>query len=239
LPHRYEFWGRYTPDGDAPHQRVVHADEDTLRFTWVLDGVDTSTEIRVAEEGPESTVVSVYQTGFTFQEALEGTTIRGVLQTFWSLAMGNLVDYVEGREVGPKTDFVTAEFRGEVLIDAPIEAVYTSLTDSGQASAWFGYPIGIEPEVGGRFAMGGLDNNPQPARVIDLDPGHAMSVDWGPGGVVSWELESSGGKTRLTFMQSGFDTDHPPFAAWTGWLGGLTQLRRFHELPDWKPIWLS
>jgi uncharacterized protein YndB with AHSA1/START domain len=238
LPHRYEFWGRYTPEGDVPHQRLVHADDDTLRFTWLLDGEETSTEIHIAEEGPESTTLSVYQTGFDFQQALDGSTIRGVLQTFWSMAMANLVDHVEGRQVGPRTDFTSAQLRGEMLIDAPMDAIYTSLTDSRQATDWFGFPIGIEPFVGGRFAMGGLDNNPQPAKVVDLDPGRSMSVDWGPGGVVSWELAESEGRTRLTFVQSGFDTDHPPYSAWTGWLGGLSQLRRFHELPDWRPIWL-
>ncbi|WP_405113175.1 hypothetical protein OG559_05720 [Micromonospora sp. NBC_01405] len=30
LPHRYAFWGRYTPEGDAPHQRLLHADERIL-----------------------------------------------------------------------------------------------------------------------------------------------------------------------------------------------------------------
>ena len=238
LPHRYEFWGRYTPDGDVPHQTVRYADDRTLRFTWLLDGVETNTGITVDEESADSTVVTVHQDGFNFQEALDMSTVRGVLQTFWSMAMANLVDYVEGREVGPRTDFSGADLRGEVLIDAPAEAVYTSLTDSAQASDWFGFPIGIEPFVGGRFAMGGLDNNPQPAKVIDLEPGRKMSVDWGPGGVVTWELAESQGRTRLTFVQSGFDTGNPPYAAWTGWLGGLSQLRRFHELPDWRPIWL-
>ena len=33
LPHRYEFWGRYTPEGDAPHQRLIHVDDHTLRFS--------------------------------------------------------------------------------------------------------------------------------------------------------------------------------------------------------------
>ena len=238
LPHRYEFWGRYTPDGDVPHQTLRHADDRTLSFTWLLGGVETNTEITVDEEGPDSTIVTVHQDGFSFQEAMEMSTIRGVLQTFWAMAMANLVDCVEGREVGPRTDFTSADLRGEVLIDASAAAVYTSLTDSEQASAWFGFPIGIEPFVGGRFAMGGLDNNPQPAKVIDLEPGRKMSVDWGPGGVVSWELAESQGRTRLTFVQSGFDTGNPPYAAWTGWLGGLSQLRRFHELPDWQPIWL-
>jgi uncharacterized protein YndB with AHSA1/START domain len=237
LPHRYEFWGRYTPEGDTPHQRLVHADDNSLRFTWLLDGVETTSEIRIEELSPESTAISVYQTHFVFQEALDMSTIRGVLQVFWTVAMANLVDYLEGREVGPMTDFATGQLRGEVLIDAPMSAVYTSMTDSAQVSAWFGYPIVIEPFVGGRFAMGGLDN-PQPAKVVDLDPGRAMSVDWGDGGVVSWELAESQGKTRLTFVQSGFDPGNPPLSAWTGWLGGLSQLRRFHELPNWEPIWL-
>ena len=36
LPDRYEFWGRYTPDGAEPHQRVLHASERTLRLAWTL-----------------------------------------------------------------------------------------------------------------------------------------------------------------------------------------------------------
>jgi uncharacterized protein YndB with AHSA1/START domain len=238
LPDRYEFWGRYTPEGDAPHQTLRYADDDTLRFGWLLDGEGTETEIRVAEDGADATIISVYQTGYSFDDAMSGATIRGVLGTFWALTMANLVDYVEGREVGPRVDFTSGQLRAEYVIDAPVDAVYTSLTDSAQASDWFGYPIGIEPHVGGRFAMGGLDNNPHPAKIIDLVPGRSMSVDWGAEGVGTWELAGSAGKTRLTFVQSGFDGDNPPFAAWTGTLGGLTQLRRFHEVKPWRPIWL-
>lgn len=155
LPRRYEFWGRYTPEGDGPHQRLLHADDDTLRFTWLLDGVETSTEIRLAEEGPESTVVTLSQSHFDFAEALSGSTIRGVLQTFWCLSLANLMAYVEGESITPRTDFTSSDLRGEVLIAAPIDRVFESLTDSEQASQWFGYPIGIEPWVGGRYAMGG------------------------------------------------------------------------------------
>src|SRR5262245_11821310 len=32
LPGKYEFWGRFTPDGAEPHQRVLHVDENTIRF---------------------------------------------------------------------------------------------------------------------------------------------------------------------------------------------------------------
>jgi uncharacterized protein YndB with AHSA1/START domain len=238
LPDRYEFWGRYTPEGDKPHQRLLHADGNTLRYGWMLDGLETTTEIRLDENGGGSTIVTISQDGFSFAEAMSGSTVRGVLQTFWSLSVANLAAYLAGEPLTPKCDFTSGDLRGEILIDASADAVYESLTDSEQVSRWFGYPVGIEPYVGGRFAMGGFDAG-HAAKVVDVDPGRKMSVDWGPQGVTTWELESSGGKTRLTFVQSGFSTPEPPYGAWTGWLGGLSELRRFHEVPDWRPIWVS
>ncbi|WP_433316785.1 SRPBCC family protein [Micromonospora chersina] len=237
LPRRYEFWGRYTPEGDAPHQRLLHADDRTLRFAWTLDGVETTTEFELTPEG-DSTVLTLRQSHFSFEEAMSGSSIRGVLQTFWALAIANLNAHLEGRPLLPRTDFTSADLRGEVLIDAPMDKVWTSLTGSEQASAWFGFPIGIEPWVGGRYAMGGFDAG-YAAKVVDLTPGRALSVDWGPTGVSTWELAESGGRTKLTFVQSGFDEGNPPYAAWTGSVAGLAELRRFHEMADWQPIWLD
>ncbi|MDH6466167.1 SRPBCC family protein [Micromonospora sp. A200] len=237
LPRRYEFWGRFTPEGDAPHQRLLHADEDTLRFAWLLDGVETTSEIALTPEGPGSTLLTLTQSHFNFAEAMDGSTIRGVLQTWWSLSIANLAAHLEGRPLLPKTDFTSADLRGELLIGAPVERVWQSLTDSAQASAWFGYPIGIEPWVGGRYAMGGFEAG-YAAKVVDLEPGHRMSVDWGPTGISTWELAESDGKTKLTFVQSGFDEGNPPYAAWSGSVAGLSELRRYHEMADWQPIWV-
>ncbi|MEU9738424.1 SRPBCC domain-containing protein [Micromonospora chersina] len=237
LPRRYEFWGRYTPEGDTPHQRLLHADDRTLRFAWTLDGVETTTEFELTPEG-DSTVLTLRQSHFSFEEAMSGGSIRGVLQTFWALAIANLNAHLEGRPLLPRTDFTSADLRGEVVIDAPMDKLWTSLTDSEQASAWFGFPIGIEPWVGGRYAMGGFDAG-YAAKVVDLTPGRALSVDWGPTGVSTWELAESGGRTKLTFVQSGFDEGNPPYAAWTGSVAGLAELRRFHEMADWQPIWLD
>ncbi|GAB3171167.1 uncharacterized protein YndB with AHSA1/START domain [Micromonospora palomenae] len=237
LPRRYEFWGRFTPEGDAPHQRLLHADDDTLRFAWLLDGVETTSEIALTPEGPGSTLLTLTQSHFNFAEAMDGSTIRGVLQTWWSLSIANLAAHLEGRPLLPKTDFTSADLRGELLIGAPVERVWQSLTDSAQASAWFGYPIGIEPWVGGRYAMGGFEAG-YAAKVVDLEPGHRMSVDWGPTGISTWELAESDGKTKLTFVQSGFDEGNPPYAAWSGSVAGLSELRRYHEMADWQPIWV-
>ncbi|MEV0805278.1 SRPBCC domain-containing protein [Micromonospora sp. NPDC050200] len=237
LPRRYEFWGRYTPEGDAPHQRLLHADDHTVRFAWLLDGVETTSEISLTPEGSGTTLLTVTQSHFNFAEALDGSTIRGVLQTWWSLSIANLAAHLEGRPLLPRTDFTSADLRGELLIGAPMSRVWESLTDSDQASAWFGYPIGIEPWVGGRYAMGGFETG-YAAKVVDLEPGRRMSVDWGPTGVSTWELAESDGRTKLTFVQSGFDEGNPPYAAWSGSVAGLSELRRYHEMADWQPIWV-
>lgn len=208
LPTRYEFWGRHTPEGDTPHQRPLRVDPYTLRFAWLLDGVETTSELQLTGEGPGTTLLTLRQSHFDFAEAMDGSSIRGVLQTWWSLSIANLAAHLEGRPLLPRTDFTSADLRGELTIAAPVDRVWTSLTDSAQATAWFGYPIGIEPWVGGRYAMGGFDTG-YAAKVIDLEPGRKMSVDWGPVGVTTWELAESDGKTRLTFVQSGFDEGNP------------------------------
>ena len=50
LPGKYEFWGRFTPDGAEPHQRVLHADERTIRFAWTVDGVESTVQFELAED---------------------------------------------------------------------------------------------------------------------------------------------------------------------------------------------
>ncbi|MEV5495328.1 SRPBCC family protein [Nonomuraea fuscirosea] len=238
LPERFAFWGRTTPEGDAPHQRLLHADERTLRFAWLLDGEETTTELTLApdETDERRTVVTVSQTHFDFQDVITGKSIRGVLQTYWCQVLTILGEHLEGREPTPMQDFTSPEMRVEVSIDASPEAVFESITSSEAVTKWFGYPIEIEPFVGGRYAMGGFENNPDPAKVLELEPGRKLSVDWGETGVGTWELEGSAGKTRLTLVQSGFDQSNPPHAAWGGFLSGLAELRRFHEVPDWRPI---
>ncbi|WP_280264044.1 SRPBCC family protein [Nocardia wallacei] len=234
LPNVYEFWGPSVPEGDAPHQTVRSAEDGSLSITWLLDGAETTTDIAVGTQDGE-TVVTVTQSHFSFDAMMTGA-VHGVLQTFWALALANLVDYLEGREITARADFTSADFSATVQIDAPVDRVYESLISSEQASAWFGYPIEIEPEVGGRFAMGGIENNPNPAHIVDLVPGERVSVNWGPGGIGTWELEGSDGGTRLTLTSSGFDENNPPYAGWLGNLSGLAELRRYHEIEPWRPI---
>jgi uncharacterized protein YndB with AHSA1/START domain len=245
LPHRYEFWGRFTPEGDAPHQRLLHVDDRRLAFEWDLDGETTNTEITLESDG-DGTLITVSQSHFDFNDAITGHSIRGVLQTFWTLALANLVDHVEGRSLTPKGDFTSrGELRAEWDIAASPEEVFASITDSEVVTHWFGFPIGIEPRLGGRFAMGGLESDPAAAglgdadsvaRYVEFEPGRSLALDWPSMGVNRWELEGSDGHTHITMVQSGFDGE-PPFPGFIGILAGISQLRRLHEVTPFAPIW--
>jgi uncharacterized protein YndB with AHSA1/START domain len=238
-PDRFAFWGRYTPEGDAPHQRLLHLDDRTLRFAWLLDGTETTVEIGLTEQDEATTILELSQTHVPgWAEMLAQQSVRSVLHTFWALALANLIDHVEGRDLTARVDLTSPQLNAEVVIDAPPAAVYDSLVDPAKFSRWFGARVEIEPFVGGRFAMGGFELDEAPGKVVTLEPGQAMTVAW-EDMVFSWELAGSAGKTRLTFVQSGFDPQHPQHGTWMGWLGGVAELRRFHEVPDWRPVWLD
>jgi uncharacterized protein YndB with AHSA1/START domain len=244
LPDRYEFWGRYTPDGAEPHQRVLHASERTLRLAWTVDGVETTVEFTLAEndashEEAGSTLLTLTQSDLpSFAEVLSDKAgPRGELQTFWSLAIVNLSDYLSGRELTPKCDYTSPRLEASVVIDAAPEAVFDSLTQPEQFRRWFGANVDIEPHVGGRFAMGGFELDPGGAKFVEFEPGRKATLRFADGESTTWELDGSEGRTRLTVVQSGFDVDNPPYPGWAGWLSGVAELRRYHEVPGWRTIW--
>jgi len=245
LPDRYEFWGRYTPDGAEPHQRVLHAGERTLRFAWTVDGVETTVELTLTETEDEhadagaGTLLTLTQSDLpSFAEVLADTAgPRGELQTFWTLALENLSDYLSGRELTPKCDYTSPQLAASVVVDAAPEAVFDSLTQSEQYGKWSGAKVDIEPYVGGRFAMGGFELDPGGIKFVEFEPGRKATLQFADGLTASWELDASEGRTRLTFVQSGFDLDNPPYPGWAGWLAGVAELRRYHEVPRWRTIW--
>lgn len=239
LPGTYAFWGRYTPEGDAPHQRPLHVDDTTVRFGWLIDGEDTTVEITLAEHEGE-TVITLSQSHYPgWEAAIREVNILAALHTYWALSMANLIDHIEGRPLTPMVDFTSTDLRAEVLIGGSAQDIYEALMDPEKFSRWFGANIDIEPWVGGRWAMGGFDSPVEPAKILDLEEGRKVTLQFPDSEVSAWELEESGGKTRLTFVHSGFDEGNPPWGAWMGWLSGIAELRRFIEMDDWRSMWLS
>ena len=238
LPGKYEFWGRFTPDGAEPRQRVLHVDEHTIRFGWTVEGVEDTVQFEVADDKDGTLVTLSHSDLPSFEDIIaDRAGARGAVQTFWSLAIANLADYLAGRELTPKVDFTSPELRASLVIDAAPAQVFDSMTRAEVFRKWFGAVVDIEPRLGGRFAMGGFELDPGGAKFVEFEPGRKAALLFADGETTSWELAGSEGRTRLTVTHSGFDPANPPYSAWGGWLGGLAGLRRYHELPGQGPIW--
>jgi uncharacterized protein YndB with AHSA1/START domain len=243
-PARYEFWGRSTPAGDRPRQRLLHVDDHTLRFAWTVEEVETIVEIVLAGTVADGTTLTLSQTGLPpWSVMVAERSVLSVLHTFWALSIANLVDFVEGRPLTPQADFTSPRMQEQIRIGATPAEVFRSIVDPDLFARWFGAKVEVEPRVGGRWSMGGFEQDATPARILELEPDRRFVIEFGDGVVTTWDLTGdqadAAGGTTLTFMQSGFDETSPPYGAWMGWLGGLAELRRFHELPDWRPTWLD
>jgi uncharacterized protein YndB with AHSA1/START domain len=234
LPGRYEFWGRYTPDGAEPRQRVLHAGDNTIRLEWTIRGTATTAELSIEPETDASTVISVSQSHVDWLEAVQEKGLAE-LSTFWSFAITNLIAHLEGRALTPRCDYSSREMRADVDVAASPDRAWQALMDPEIFQQWFGATMDVEPHVGGRWAMGGFDGGAPPAKIVELEQDRKVTMEFHDM-VTTWELEGSAGKTRLTFVYSGFD--EPPYAGWAGWLGGIAELRRYLEMPGWRPMWV-
>lgn len=228
---RYAFWGRFTPYGENPAQRLIQADQ-TLCFAWTLDGHETTVEIEPHEENADATVVAITQTAY--DGVISGYPARLALTVFWSLALGNLTDHLTGREITPRCDHTARDLRAEFVIAAPRRRVFASLTRPEEFSRWFGLPVEIEPYAGGRWSIGG--GGPV-GRVRDVRDGERLQLQE-DSGIPTWDLtdDPADEGTRVRFGLSGYD--HPPYPGWTGWLSAMSSLRRYHEIPGWRPMWV-
>lgn len=230
----FAFWGRYTPQGEVARQRLLQADEPTLRFAWTLGGQESEVSIQLTGEAG-ATVVSVSQTWDEGQEVVPGYPANLALVTFWSLAVTHLADHLAGRPALPWCDYTATDLRAEVPIGAPRQVVYDSLVDSESFSQWFGLKVELEPYPGGLWSIpaGG-----PVGRVLNVEPGVRLWLEE-DSGVAAWELADSGEGTLLTFAFTGSDRTLTPYASWTGWLSSIATLRRYHEVSDWQPLWLD
>ncbi|MET9227975.1 SRPBCC family protein [Lentzea sp. NPDC003310] len=234
----YEFWGRYTPEGERGRQKLLEVTSSSVRFSWQLFGEEHTVELGVEERDGQTLIVASQSPYPDWGLGVEDEGRSGVLQTFWSLSLANLVEHVEGRPVFALCDFSTPEQKVEVDIAAPPADIIHALTDPDVFARYFGARCSIEPHVGGRWAMGDDLEDEHAAKILALDE-ERFAIEFPDGMVTSWELAASEGKTRLTFVQSGFDVSSPPYGSWLGWLSGFADMRRMLELPSWRPLWHS
>jgi uncharacterized protein YndB with AHSA1/START domain len=237
---RFAFWGGSVPQGERGRHRLVGSEPDRLLvFAWTLDGIETEVRIELAAAGGHTDLTLHQDRMPTLQEMMAPQGRRDgrhSMHTFWGLALANLAEHLAGRPLVPRADFRpgrSREIRVELDIAAPPQQVFASIVDPEQVARWFGWPPEIDPRVGGRISFG-LDGE-----ISEFEPGEVLVYADEEGAVVRWELTGSAGGTHLTFVQSGFGADELDSAAQheAGWLAGMADLRRMHELgPGWTPV---
>jgi uncharacterized protein YndB with AHSA1/START domain len=236
---RYEFWGRYAPQGDRARQRLLAAEPGRLlNFSWEFDGSPPSVvAVTLEPHDGGDTVVRVEHSGVP----TAGPANPTALHCFWHVSLANLAAYCESLPTMPPFDF-SVPAQGDALlrtvIDVPPDEVFASLLDPAQVDRWAGGEAVIEPKVGGRYDFG-WDHGP--VTILELEQDKVLAYSWrypdSPETVVRWALRGARGSTYLTLMHSGFDRDELAEQFRQGWPGYLVEVKRMLELGDrWEPI---
>ena len=242
---QYDFWGRFTPgtpnrDGGR-HPLLKAQASNALSYGWRLQDLDTVVDIRLVPRGAETAVIVQH-----FAPGPDGAERADapISDDFWFLSLENLRRAVDGRDDAVVRLDLTASMLGDVThtieIDASPEAVFKALIEPEQMNRWIASNAVVEPHAGGRYDLGwtgyGL------FKILELVPNQRLALmdDDNPEAeshnVLTWTLEGSQGRTRLTLVHSGFAPGHDNSGLYTGWLNFMSWLKSLVEYgPAWQP----
>jgi len=138
------------------------------------------------------------------------------------------------------------QIESEILIDAPAEVVWRTITEPDQITQWFADKVELEVTPGGRGYMG-FGEQGGPVVVETVDPPNRFSYRWNhPTGeepttlnslLVEFTLVREGDRTRLRVVESGLgsiartDIDKQRYASEhnEGWAKFLDRLAGVHS----------
>jgi uncharacterized protein YndB with AHSA1/START domain len=131
----------------------------------------------------------------------------------------------------------------EVLVDAPVERVWSVITEAEHVGAWFGDAAEIDLRPGGAMTLTWEKHGSVLGRVEKVEPPSLFAFRWArPAGaepregnstLVEFTLTGEGERTRLRVVESGFPSlegdDQSKYAAMNteGWRLELEDLRRY------------
>ena len=198
------------PDGtDYPNKIVFTEVVAPERLVYVLAGgkkggpdvqfVSTWTFEALAENETKITIHMVFSSREDRETVIKYGAIEGGRQT-----LERLVEFII-RKGEP--------YRIERTFAAPIDAVWTAITDRDAMSVWYFELKEFKPEVGFEFSFvveheeNRFDHR---CRITEVIPGRKLAYTWryeGHAGesLVTWELSDEGGKTRLRLIHEGLD----------------------------------
>ncbi|MEQ8674609.1 MAG: SRPBCC domain-containing protein [Aggregatilineales bacterium] len=244
---RYAFWGKFTPGNPdkstgTKHEILEIKPDELLKFRWqTTPEITTVVEFHLREDdGITTLLVLQTRSGTDMHHAAVYT-----MEDFWFLTLENLRRYLDGKPSDARVDF-SAKLKGNItwdtLIDAPAERVFDVLIKPEHLNKWIAHNAEVDPRIGGEFSYGW--GGVPPFKIVELEPNRKLAYDWDeedPNGdmqhtIVTWTLEESNGKTRLTIVQSGFAPDADNDGIHVGWRNFLNWIRSLSEYGDtWQP----
>ena len=129
------------------------------------------------------------------------------------------------------------DIRKTVLLDAPIQKVWQAVATSQGLAAWW-MPNTFEPVLGHEFVLHTGPYGDSPCKVTEINPPQRLCFSWGKDWSLTFELRELDGKTELTLIHSGWDTEkvtefNQPHTAIRGFMesgwGDLAKLRSYVE----------
>lgn len=237
---RYDFWGRFTPGTptheEGRHPLLAYEPGTHLRYTWLAHKFDSVVDIQIIpREGGNTVVVQQgnpnnpsHDIGFSTDE------------DFWFLSLENLRRHLDGK-APVRCDFtrsMVGDIQHTVEIDAPPKTVFDVLINPEQLQRWIASNAKVEPRLGGQYDLG-WGQSASTLKILEIVPDETLRLSWPEGDgstVLTWTLEASGGKTRLTLVHSGFAPDQETGGLQTGWLNFMSWVKSISEYGnDWQP----
>lgn len=122
-----------------------------------------------------------------------------------------------------------------VLIRAPPEEVFRSLTEEERLRVWFFEDTEFQAQEGGLMRFGGIEGDIT-ASVIGITPPERVSLQYDAPwfGVVTWSLTPTPTGTRVTLLHEGF-TGREEWMMRFGW-GWEAHLKNLKAFSEGKPI---
>jgi len=144
---------------------------------------------------------------------------------------------------GSVVDEATFSVRRTISIAAPIDKVWSAVTEPAHISQWFGQAAFEGASAGSRGTLTWEGRDPIPVRIEAIDEPRMVSYRWGNDDalgtttaelddahstVFTFTLEAQGDGTRLTVVETGFENTSDPKANLEdhrgGWNGELDKL---------------
>jgi uncharacterized protein YndB with AHSA1/START domain len=236
---RYDFWGRFTPENpgreQGRHTLVRVIPERLLEFEWRLRGNDSLVQFELHER-PYGCVLTMYHRSLPRSRPNQSS-----IGDFWSHVLEGLRHWLERDQAYRLLDYSQLQ-SGDVSVTVNINAVpsmvFHALTDAAQMERWIGSKGSIDPKPGGKIDFGwGMG----PVKILEIVPDKKLSYSWQwegqPDTVATWTLEESGGKTRVTIVQSGFAPDRNSEDYFIGWSKFAARLKTMlEEGQDWNRV---